>query len=109
MRQDAAPLARRNRRVNRRCRGGRERRGIGLMINRSRPVVILATALALGGGSAMAQFGGLFDPPRPPSNVPVRPPPPQPSQPPPPTQLAPQPLPPPGPPGRIQSEELPAP
>jgi hypothetical protein len=79
------------------------------MINCSRPVVIVATVLALGGGSAMAQFGGLFDPPRPPSNVPVRPPPPQPSQPPPPTQLAPQPLPPPGPPGRIQSEELPAP
>ena len=56
----------------------------------------------------MAQFGGLFDPPRPPSNVPVRPAQ-QPSQPPPPSQLAPQPLPPPGPPGRIQSEELPAP
>jgi hypothetical protein len=76
------------------------------MINRARPVVILATALALGGGSAMAQFGGLFDPPpRPPSNVQVPP-----TQPPPPTQLAPtQPLVPPGPPGRIQSEELPAP
>jgi len=78
------------------------------MINCSRPVVIVATVLALGGGSAMAQFGGLFDPPRPPSNVPVRPAQ-QPSQPPPPSQLAPQPLPPPGPPGRIQSEELPAP
>ena len=75
----------------------------GLMINRARPVVILATALSLGGGSAMAQFGG-FDPPRPPGNVPARP-----AQPPPPTQVAPaQPLLPPGPPGRIQSEELPA-
>jgi hypothetical protein len=75
------------------------------MINRARPVVILATALTLGGSAAMAQFGGLFDPPRPPSNVPARP-----SQPPAPTQLAPaQPLPPPGPPGRIQTEELPAP
>src|SRR6516164_6770668 len=74
------------------------------MVNRIRPAVILATALALGGGSAMAQFGGLFDPPRPPGNVPVRP-----TQPPPPAQLAPaQPLLPPGPPGRIQSEELPA-
>jgi hypothetical protein len=79
------------------------------MSNRARLSLILAAAFALGAGSAWAQFGGLFDPPRPPSNVPARPQ--QPVQPPP-TQLAPQPLSPggpAGPPGRIQSEDLPPP
>jgi hypothetical protein len=75
-----------------------------MIVNRTQFLLILTTALTLGGGSAMAQFGGLFDPPRPPGNVPARPS--QPAQPPPPTQLAPQPL---SPPGRIQSEDLPPP
>src|ERR1700674_797701 len=73
---------------------------------------ILATALTLSAGPAAAQFGGPFDTPRPPGNVPARPPaqpappqslqPPQPPEPPQPLQ-PPQPptagpLPPPGPP-----------
>jgi len=61
-------------------------------------------ALMLCVGPASAQFGGLFDPPRPPSSVPTRPPAQQPAQP------SPQYQPPPPPPqGRIQSEELPPP
>jgi hypothetical protein len=74
---------------------------------------ILATALTLSAGPAAAQFGGPFDTPRPPGNVPARPPaqpaPPQSLQPPQPPTAGP--LPPPGPPGRsaIQSEELPPP
>jgi hypothetical protein len=69
-------------------------------------------------GPAVAQFGGPFDPPRPPGNVPVRP---QPQAPPqaqpqwqgqPPAPPYPQPVapgPPPARPGPIQSEDLPPP
>jgi hypothetical protein len=70
-----------------------------MIVLRAPQAVILATALALGAGPALAQFGGLFDPPRPPSTVPSRPPVAQPA---PGGQL----LPPGPPPGRIQSEEL---
>jgi hypothetical protein len=70
-----------------------------MIVLRAPQAVILATALALGAGPALAQFGGLFDPPRPPSTVPSRPPAAQPA---PGGQL----LPPGPPPGRIQGEEL---
>jgi hypothetical protein len=75
-------------------------------------IVSVISATWLWTGSAVAQFGGLFDPPRPPSDVPTRSPapPPQPA----PLQSLPPPnnlLPPGPPPGRsaIQSEDLPAP
>jgi len=74
-----------------------------MKIGRAASTVILGTALALYAGAAMAQFGGLFDPPRPPGAVPTRPPPQQ-AQPAPPQQL-----PPPGRAAPIQSEDLPAP
>jgi hypothetical protein len=62
-----------------------------MLIARLLPVAILGAALC---GTAAAQFGGLFDPPRPPGNVPTR---------------APQAAPaePAGAPGRVQSEDLP--
>ncbi len=85
----------------------------------ARLAVVLAIALVMWTGSARAQFGGLFDPPRPPGNVPNQPPAygqPAPAQAyPPSSQSNPQLLPP-GPPtgpppGRsgIQSEDLPPP
>jgi hypothetical protein len=83
------------------------------MTIRAAPAMISgAFAALLWASPAAAQFGGLFDPPRPPGNVPSRPPAPA-------TQTAPtQSLPPPNnllppgpPPGRpaIESEDLPAP
>jgi hypothetical protein len=72
---------------------------------RAGPIMILGAALALCAGPAMAQFGGIFDPPRPPSSVPTRPQ----AQP---APVNPQLLPPGPPPGRapsIQGEDLPAP
>ena len=74
-----------------------------MKIARAASTVILGTAFVLCAGTAMAQFGGIFDPPRPPSSVPTRPPPQQ-AQPAPPQQL-----PPPGRAAPIQSEDLPAP
>jgi hypothetical protein len=79
---------------------------------RAARTMMFGTALAMGAGSAFAQFGGIFDPPRPPGSVPTRQAPQAPPQAPP--QLAPpQPAPtllPPGPAqGRIQSEDLPPP
>jgi hypothetical protein len=71
-----------------------------MIVVRAPQAVMLATALALCAGPASAQFGGLFDPPRPPSSVPSRPP--AASQPAQGGQL----LPPGPPPGRIQGEEL---
>jgi len=66
------------------------------------PSLAFATALMLWAGPAVAQFGGAFDPPRPPGSVPTRPQAP-------PAPPSPQ-LPPPAPPsGGIQSEELPPP
>ena len=69
---------------------------------------IIALAISMGllwSSPAAAQFGTLFDPPRPPGNVPTQPPVPPPQALPPPSNL----LPPGPPPGRIQSEDLPPP
>jgi hypothetical protein len=70
-------------------------------------VAIVAIMLMMAGTPARAQFGGIFDPPRPPGDVPGAPP-----GPPPATAPSNQQLLPPGPPprsslGRIQSEDLP--
>jgi hypothetical protein len=75
----------------------------------ARLTVVLATALMVWTGGARAQ--GMFDPPRPPGNVPNRPPAAVPNQASPPYQSNPQLLPPGPPPGRpgIQSEDLPPP
>jgi hypothetical protein len=76
-----------------------------MMVARAAPAMMFGIVL-LCAGPAVAQFGGLFDPPRPPGNVPTRPPAqaqPAPANP----QLLP-PGPPPGRPG-IQSEDLPPP
>src|ERR1700730_15232313 len=70
-----------------------------MIVLRAPQAVILATVLASGAEPALAQFGGLFDPPRPPSTVPSRPPA---------AQRAPggQLLPPGPPPGRIEHQAL---
>src|ERR1700674_4388638 len=87
-----------------------------MFVVRAAPAMILATALTLSASPAAAQFGGPFDTPRPPGNVPpspaAQPVPPQSLQPPqPPQPPAAGGPPPPGPPGRsaIQSEDLPPP
>jgi hypothetical protein len=79
-----------------------------MKVARAASTIVFGTALAWA-GSAAAQFGGLFDPPRPPSSVPTRPAPaPQQAQPAPAPQQLP-PGPPPGRPGAVQSEDLPPP
>ncbi len=76
-------------------------RAVGLIVAATVPLVWTAPTLAQFG------FGGLFDPPRPPSSVPTRQPPPQ--QPPPQYQPPPPQYQPPAPQGRIQGEDLPPP
>jgi hypothetical protein len=83
-------------------------------MKRLAPPLIAVGVSLMCAGPAVAQFGGPFEPPRPPGNVPVRPQPQaplqsqgQPQAPPYPSPLAPGP--PPARPGPIQSEDLPPP